>query len=99
VLVWWGDDRDLQRGLSFGSTATILDQHFYQMGRFGRLLNVVEQSDDRFAGSSALGVGVDLATGVRLVGDTSLSGVFGDSSVAVGAQPADPPDPRRPVLL
>ena len=83
VLVWWGDDRDLERGLSFGSTATILDQHFYQMGRFGRLLNVVEQSDDRFAGSSALGVGVDLATGVRLVGDSSLSGVFGDSSVAV----------------
>ena len=83
VLVWWGNDRDLERGLSFGSTATILDQHFYQMGRFGRLLNVVEQSDDRFAGSSALGVGVDLATGVRLVGDSSLSGVFGDSSVAV----------------
>ena len=83
VLVWWGDDRDLERGLSFGSTATILDQHFYQMGRFGRLLNVVAQSDDRFAGSSALGVGVDLATGVRLIGDNRLSGVFGDSSVAV----------------
>ena len=30
VLVWWGDDNDLERGLSFGSTATILDQHFYQ---------------------------------------------------------------------
>ncbi len=83
VLVWWGDDTDLERGLSFGSTATILDQHFYQMGRFGRLLNVVAQSDDRFAGASALGVGVDLRTGVRLIGDARLSGVFGDSSVAI----------------
>ncbi len=83
VLVWWGDGRDLERGLSFGSTATILDQHFYEMGRLGRLLNVVAQSGDRGAGPSALGVGVDLGTGVRLIGDTRLSGVFGDSSVAV----------------
>ncbi len=83
VLVWWGDDSGLERGLSFGSTRTILDQHFYQMGRFGRLLNVVEQSDDRYGGASRLGVGVDVATGVRLVGDARLSGVFGDSSVAV----------------
>jgi cyanophycinase len=83
VLVWWGDDSDLERGLSFGSTATILDQHFYQMGRFGRLLNVVAQSDDRFGGAGALGVGVDLRTGVRLIDDARLAGVFGDSSVAI----------------
>ncbi|MDX6546172.1 MAG: hypothetical protein QOG02_1946 [Gaiellales bacterium] len=83
VLVWWGNDSDLERGLSFGSTATILDQHFYQMGRFGRLLNVVAQSDDRFGGASRLGVGVDVNTGVRLIGDARLSGVFGDSSVAI----------------
>jgi cyanophycinase len=83
VLVWWGDDSDLERGLSFGSIRTILDQHFYQMGRFGRLLNVVEQSDDRYGGGSRLGVGVDVRTGVRLVGDSRLFGVFGDSSVAV----------------
>ena len=83
VLVWWGDDNDLERGLSFGSTATILDQHFYQMGRFGRLLNVVAQSDDRFGGASRLGVGVDLVTGVRLTGDARLSDVWGASSAAV----------------
>jgi cyanophycinase len=83
VLVWWGDDNDLERGLSFGSTATILDQHFYQMGRFGRLLNVIAQSDDRFGGASRLGVGVDLATGVRLTGDARLSDVWGASSVAI----------------
>ena len=83
VLVWWGDDNDLERGLSFGSTATILDQHFYQMGRFGRLLNVVAQSDDRFGGASRLGVGVDLVTGVRLTGDARLSDVWGASSAAI----------------
>lgn len=83
VLVWWGDDPDLQRGLSFGSTATILDQHFYQMGRFGRLLNVVAQSDDRFGGAGKLGVGVDLGTGLRLTNDAQLSGVFGASSAAI----------------
>ena len=83
VLVWWGNDNDLERGLSFGSTATILDQHFYQMGRFGRLLNVIAQSDDRFGGASKLGVGVDLATGVRLTGDTRLSDVWGASSAAI----------------
>ena len=53
------------------------------MGRFGRLLNVVAQSDDRFGGASRLGVGVDLRTGVRLIDDAQLSGVFGDSSVAI----------------
>ena len=83
VLVWWGDDNDLERGLSFGSTATILDQHFYQMGRFGRLLNVVAQSDDRFGGASRLGAGVDLATGIRLINDALLSDVWGASSAAI----------------
>jgi cyanophycinase len=83
VRVWWGDDPDLERGLIFGSTNTILDQHLYQMGRFGRLLNVIEQSDDRFGGASKLGAGVDFRTGVELSNDQSLSGVFGDSSVAI----------------
>ena len=83
VRVWWGDDPDLERGLIFGSTNTILDQHLYQMGRFGRLVNVVEQSDDHFGGASKLGAGVDYRTGVELSNDESLSGVFGDSSVAI----------------
>jgi cyanophycinase len=83
VLVWWGDDPDLERGLSFGSTATILDQHFYQQGRFGRLLNVIGQSASRYGNGGKLGAGVDLATAVRLRDDATLSGVVGDSSVAV----------------
>lgn len=83
TLVWWGDDGDFERGLSFGSTAAIYDQHFYQRGRFGRLLSTVASSDERFAGVSLLGVGADYATGIRADGDRTLSGVFGASSVAV----------------
>lgn len=82
-LVWWGDDADLERGLRFGSTQAIYDQHFYQRGRFGRLLSTLASSDERFGGASRLGVGVDYATGVRNTADTTLSGVFGASSVAV----------------
>jgi cyanophycinase-like exopeptidase len=83
TLMWWGDDADLERGLSFGSQRAIFDQHFYQRGRFGRLLSTVATSDERYAGASRLGVGVDYATGVRVDDDTTLSGVFGASSAAV----------------
>ncbi|NNM46502.1 Type 1 glutamine amidotransferase-like domain-containing protein [Knoellia koreensis] len=83
TLMWWGDDPDLERGLSFGSQRAIFDQHFYQRGRFGRLLSTIATSDERYAGQSRLGVGVDYATGVRADDDTTLSGVFGASSAAV----------------
>ncbi|MDT0212913.1 hypothetical protein Q9R29_03345 [Rothia sp. ARF10] len=82
-LVWWGDDADRERGLRFGSTEAIYDQHFYQRGRFGRLLSTIASSDERFGGASRLGVGVDYATGLRNTADTTFSGVFGASSVAV----------------
>lgn len=82
TLVWWGDDGDLERGLDVGSSATILDQHFHQRGRLGRSLSTLASADER-AGRSPVGVGVDYATGVRLTGDTTLSGVFGDSSVGL----------------
>jgi cyanophycinase len=83
IEIWWGDDGDSERGLSFGSANTILDQHFYQEGRFGRLVNAVAQSDDHFGGKSKLGIGVDYATGALLTNDATLSGVFGASSAAV----------------
>ena len=83
TLMWWGDDPDLERGLSFGSTAAIYDQHFYRRGRFGRLVSTIATSDERFGGASRLGIGADYATGVLNDGDRSLSGVFGASSVAV----------------
>jgi cyanophycinase len=83
IKIWWGDDSDLERGLVFGSTSTILDQHFYQEGRFGRLVNAAAQSDDHFGGKSKLGIGVDYGTGALLTNDASLAGIFGASSSAV----------------
>jgi cyanophycinase len=83
IKIWWGDDGDSERGLVFGSANTILDQHFYQEGRFGRLVNAVAQSDDHFGGKSKLGIGVDYGTGALLTNDASLSGVFGASSSAI----------------
>ena len=83
TLVWWGDDADLERGLDVGSTRAIFDQHFYQRGRFGRTLSTLATADERFGGSSPVGVGVDYATGIRDTGDTVLSDLFGESSAAV----------------
>lgn len=82
-LVWWGDDADLERGLRFGSDRAVYDQHFYQRGRFGRLLSTLATSDARFGGVSKVGVGIDYATGIHTTADTTLSQVFGASSVAV----------------
>lgn len=82
TLVWWGDDSDLERGLEVGSSAAIFDQHFHQRGRLGRSLSTIATADERL-GTSPVGVGVDFATGVRVTGDTVVSGVFGDSSVAL----------------
>ena len=84
TLMWWDDgDNDLERGLVVGSSRAIFDQHFYQRGRFGRTLSTLATADERFGGASPVGVGVDYATGIRDTGDTTLSGLFGDSSVAV----------------
>ena len=83
TLMWWGDDADLERGLAFGSEAAIFDQHFYQRGRFGRLLSTIATSDERFDGASRLGVGVDYATGLVDTGDVTLSGAYGQSSAAL----------------
>ena len=83
TLMWWGDDADLGRGLDFGSTQVIYDQHFYQRGRFGRLLSTIATSDERRSGASLLGLGVDYATGIHNAGDQTLSGVFGANSAAI----------------
>ncbi len=83
VSVWWGDGNEPRRGLSFGSQSTILDQHFFQRGRFTRLLNVTAQSVDRYGGEGKLGVGVDYETSVQLTNDNLLSNVVGNTSVAI----------------
>lgn len=82
TLMWWGDDGDLNRGLVFGSSRAIYDQHFFQRGRFGRSLSTIATADERFGGRSPVGVGADYATGVVNYGDRTLTQVFGDSAVA-----------------
>jgi cyanophycinase len=83
VLVWWADSTDGERGLSFGSDRAIFDQHFYQMGRFGRLLNVIAQSDDHFGGASRVGLGIDRGTGAPVTDDSTVNPLFGASSATV----------------
>ncbi|MBX6342246.1 MAG: cyanophycinase, partial [Thermomicrobiaceae bacterium] len=83
VLIWWGDDADLERGLSFGSRRVVFDQHFYQLGRLGRSLNAVAESVERLGDGGLLGVGVDYATSADLTDDGLLSEVAGSSSVMV----------------
>jgi len=73
--VWHTAER---RGLSFGIPNVILDQHFYQRGRLGRLLNAIAQP-----GVPHLGVGVDAYTGVLAPEGRRLEGVFGLYTVTV----------------
>lgn len=83
-LVFWGDDlASDERGLSFGSDHVILDQHFYERGRFGRLLSWTAQSVHRYGGAGKLGVGVDRGTGVTIEDDALLTAPFGASSNAL----------------
>lgn len=75
VDVWNSAER---RGLSFGIKAAILDQHFFQRGRVGRLLNAIALPD-----VPHVGVGVDAYTGVNAPNGTRLQDVFGLYTVAV----------------
>lgn len=83
-LIFWGDDlASDERGLSFGSERIIFDQHFYERGRFGRLLSWVGQSVERYGGAGKLGIGVDWGTGLVVTEDTLAADAFGVSSNAI----------------
>jgi cyanophycinase len=83
-LIFWGDDlASEERGLSFGSQRVILDQHFHQRGRWGRLLSYTAQSVERYGAAGKLGVGVDYGTGVVLDRDSTVTRPFGLSSSAI----------------
>ncbi|MBK8050875.1 MAG: Type 1 glutamine amidotransferase-like domain-containing protein [Anaerolineales bacterium] len=71
-----GDDE--HRGLIFGVEDALLDQHFFQRGRMGRLLEATLRAD-----APHVGIGVDAYTGVRIVDGKVLTGVFGLYTVAV----------------
>lgn len=73
--VWATEER---RGLSFGLEHAILDQHFHQRGRLGRLLNAIAQP-----GVPHMGIGVDAYTGIRVDEGRYLRGAFGLYTVTV----------------
>lgn len=73
--VWNTEGR---RGLAFGVQDAIVDQHFFQRGRLGRLLNAIARPD-----TPDIGIGVDAYTGVVVRDRTQVGDVFGLYAVAV----------------
>ncbi len=67
-----------KHGLPFGIQDAILDQHFFQRGRAGRLLNAIAQPN-----VPHVGIGVDAFTGAHAPNGTRLEKVFGLYTVAV----------------
>lgn len=74
VRLWNSETR---RGFDFGVRSAVIDQHFMQRARMGRLLSVITQP-----GLPHLGVGIDAYTGV-VVEDETLRDVFGLYTVTV----------------
>jgi cyanophycinase len=67
--VWNTPDK---HGLLFSLQNAIIDQHFYERGRLGRLLNAIT-----LPGVPHVGLGVDTYTGVNVYGETQLQDLFG----------------------
>jgi cyanophycinase len=65
-----------RRGLSFGMTSAVLDQHEYQRGRIARLINTSFTT-------GLLGIGADADTGMVITNEDRLSDVTGATSVIV----------------
>jgi cyanophycinase len=61
-----------QHGLLFAIKNAILDQHFFQRNRLGRLLNAIALPN-----VPHVGIGVDAYTGVNVYDETRLQDVFG----------------------
>jgi cyanophycinase len=75
VDVWTTDEA---RGLPFGITNAIFEQHFWERARLGRLLNVLAQP-----GVPPIGIGVDSYTAAQLSNEKVLHSVFGLYSVGI----------------
>ena len=75
TAVWNSDE---ERGLVCGADGVIFDQHFFQRGRVGRLLEAITSP-----GAPGIGVGIDAYTGLQVCADGYMGDVFGAYSVAV----------------
>lgn len=71
-------DHTIQRGLSFGLANAVIDQHFFQRGRLGRLLNAIA-----LPGSPHLGIGIDAFTGAEIIHHNKIQNVFGKYTIAI----------------
>ncbi len=79
ALLWQdGKHSEAQRGLDFGAADVIFDQHFFQRGRLGRLLEAIVRP-----AAPHVGAGIDAYTGLRVESGQVLTGVFGLYTVAV----------------
>lgn len=67
---------DHERGLIFGISSVLLDQHTYQRGRIGRLLSSTWAT-------GLLGIGADAATAVVISNEWLLQDVVGNTSAIV----------------
>src|SRR5688572_11522150 len=65
-----------RRGLSFGMTTAVLDQHEFQRGRIARLINTSFTT-------GLLGIGADADTGMVITNEDELTDVTGATSVIV----------------
>jgi cyanophycinase len=70
-----GPDPD-RRGLSFGITNAIFEQHTFQRGRIARLINTSFTT-------GLLGIGADAGTGVAITNESTLTDVVGETAAIV----------------
>jgi len=67
---------DVTRGLSFGMTSAILEQHTFQRGRIARLINASFTT-------GLLGIGADAGTAVAITDESTLTDVVGETAAIV----------------
>jgi cyanophycinase-like exopeptidase len=79
IDLWLGRPAS-QRGLVFGSTRLVIDEHVYSRGRLGRMLNASAQTADAYGDGGLLGLGFDYDTGAPILADRWLGPVSGASS-------------------
>jgi cyanophycinase len=75
VDLWLGQTPG-HRGLSFGLANALLDQHVFQRGRIGRLINAAWST-------GLLGIGADAETAATIVDESMLTDVAGRSAAVV----------------
>lgn len=82
IDLWLGQP-PLKRGLRFGASHVLIDEHVYSRGRLGRMLNAAAQTADALGEGGLMGVGFDHDTGGAIHGDRWLGALNGVSSAVL----------------